>query len=326
MNLGSPDSTKVSDVAKYLSEFLMDEYVIDFPYIFRYLLVNGIITKVRAPKSAAAYKKVWTAEGSPLIVGTNQLKDAIKELTPYPVFAMMRYGNPSPQQVFDDITIKHPSVEEVIVLPLYPHWTMSSYETAVVYARKVFNKNNYGFKLRFISPFYNHPKYIQSLADSIRPHIENKDFDLILFSYHGIPERHIRKDAKRRGTSKASKDFVYPNIEYRDQCFETTRLTTAALGLAPDKTQTSFQSRLTSAGAEWIKPYTAPLLESLPKQQIKKIMVVCPAFINDCLETLEEIAMEGKEEFLDAGGESFEYIPCINNHPSFVKTVISWIH
>lgn len=323
MNLGSPDSTAVPDVRKYLQEFLMDEFVIDYPYVFRYLLVNGIISRFRAPKSAEAYKKVWMKEGSPLIVLTNKLRDAVQEAVNYPVFSMMRYGSGSPQEVFDKIQTQYPSVEEVIVLPLYPHWTMSSFETAVVYSRRTYEANNYIFKLRFLNPFYNHPEYISALAESIKPHLAN-DFDKLLFSYHGLPERHMIKDDAKRVHPNRTKDFDFPEINYQKQCFETSRLVAEYLGLPESKYTTSFQSRLTAAGKEWIKPYTAPLIDALPAQGVKKLLVVCPAFINDCLETLEEIAMEAKHDFMENGGETFTYIPCLNDDKNLVDTIVKW--
>lgn len=323
MNLGSPNSTEVKDVRNYLSEFLMDEYVIDYPFVPRYLLVNGIIKQFRAPKSAAAYKKVWLPEGSPLVVLTNKLRDAVQAKVPFPVFTMMRYGLPKPQEVFSKIQIQYPNIEEVVIIPLYPHWTMSSYETAVAYCRKIYDANNYLFKIKFVEPFFNHPKYIEALAASIQPYL-NTEYDKILFSYHGIPVRHLRKDAERRA-KKVSNDFTYPLINYQEQCIATTEATANKLGLDKTKYITTFQSRLSSAGKQWIQPFTAPTLEELPKNNCTKILIVCPAFINDCLETLEEIAMEGKDSFIENGGTSFTYIPCLNDDANFVDFIIDQI-
>jgi protoporphyrin/coproporphyrin ferrochelatase len=192
MNLGSPDSTSVGDVRSYLNEFLMDERVIDYPFIPRLLLVKGIITPFRASKSAHAYQSIWTKEGSPLIVLTKQLRDALAGQLDMPVTIAMRYGNPSPKEAFDEISQKYPSVKEVILLPLYPHYAMSSYETAVEYARTIHAKENYSFRLEVIKPFYNNELYIHALSESIKPYL-SEDPDHILFSYHGVPERHIIK-------------------------------------------------------------------------------------------------------------------------------------
>lgn len=324
MNLGSPASTDVQDVRAYLQEFLMDKYVIDYPYIFRYLLVNGIISKFRAPKSAKAYKKIWRRDGSPLVVLTQQLCDSVRQQADLPVYAMMRYGRPSPKEIFGKIKQDHPDVEEVLILPLYPHWTMSSYETAITYSKEVHKKDGHSYTLKFIDPFYDKPDYIEALAGSIRPYLETQPNALLIFSYHGIPVRHIRKDEARRDSSKALTDFQYPKLNYKEQCFKTSQLTADRLGLEPHQFMTSFQSRLRAAGKRWLQPSTAEILEDLPGKGHQNILVVCPAFINDCLETLEEIAMEGKESFLENGGKIFQYIPCINHSPEWVSAIVKW--
>ena len=327
MNLGSPDSTKVSDVKKYLDEFLMDERVIDKPWLFRALLVKGIIVPFRAPKSAEAYRSIWTEEGSPLLVISRQLRDALQKEIEEPVTIAMRYGNPSPRAAFDELVKNNPDLEEVIAVPLYPHYAMSSYETAVEYAKEQHTKGGYGFRLHFIQPYYNHDAYIAALADSIAPHLEG-DWDHILFSYHGVPERHILKgDVTGRHCLKVENCCAVPSAAhefcYRHQCFATTQLVVEKLNLPEGKWSQSFQSRL--GRDPWLQPYTAARLEALPKEGIKKLVVVCPAFVSDCLETLEEIAVEGKEIFLHAGGSHFEMIPCLNVHPLWVRTLADWV-
>ncbi len=192
MNLGSPDSTSVKDLRKYLSEFLMDERVIDYPYLLRLLLVRGIIVPFRSPKSAKAYRSIWTDEGSPLMVLTRQLQQALQQHVEEPVEIAMRYGNPTPKAAFDSLMKQVEDLDEVIAIPLYPHYAMSSYETAVEYAKEVYEKEKYPFKLTFIKPYYKDEEYINALASSIAPFLE-QDYDKILFSYHGVPERHIRK-------------------------------------------------------------------------------------------------------------------------------------
>ena len=327
MNLGSPDSTKVSDVKKYLDEFLMDERVIDKPWLFRALLVKGIIVPFRAPKSAEAYRSIWTEEGSPLLVISRQLRDALQKEIEEPVTIAMRYGNPSPRAAFDELVKNNPDLEEVIAVPLYPHYAMSSYETAVEYAKEEHAKGKYGFRLNFIQPYYNHDAYIAALADSIAPHLEG-DWDHILFSYHGVPERHILKgDVTGRHCLKVENCCAVPSAAhefcYRHQCFATTQLVVEKLNLPVGKWSQSFQSRL--GRDPWLQPYTAARLEALPKEGIKKLVVVCPAFVSDCLETLEEIAVEGKEIFLHAGGTHFEMIPCLNVQPLWVRTLADWV-
>ncbi len=329
MNLGSPDSPGVQDVRRYLNEFLMDSRVLDFPAIFRFPLVRGIITPFRSPNSVKAYQKVWRKDGSPLIVLTQKLADGVQQQLDYPVKIAMRYGNPSPRAVFDGLLKADPGLKEVIAFPLYPHYTMSSYETAVASARAIHKKYKYPFILKFVDPFYNHPGYIAALAGKIEPYL-HQDYDKILFSYHGLPERHMRKDDATIQKYAASGGhhelgFKMPAINYRKQCHETTRLVTEALNIPKEKYETSFQSRLKQAGNEWIKPYTAPRLEELPAEGVRKLLVVCPAFINDCLETLEEIAMEGKASFEGSGGEQLTYIPCLNDSEQWVHTVVEWV-
>lgn len=327
MNLGSPDSTEVKDVKRYLDEFLMDERVIDKPYILRALLVKGIIVPFRAPKSAAAYQSIWTEAGSPLLVISRQLQEALDQEIDEPVAIAMRYGNPSPKAAFNSLLQDNPDLEEVILVPLYPHYAMSSYETAVAYAKEQHREGRYMFKLTSIKPYYNDEAYLHALCVSIRPYLE-QSFDQILFSYHGVPERHIKKgDITRRHCLQETNCCEVPSEAhqycYRHQCWVTTKEVVRRLAIPEGKWEFSFQSRL--GRDPWLQPYTAKRLEELPKEGVKKLLVVCPAFVSDCLETLEEIAEEGKETFLHAGGESFEMIPCLNVHPLWVGALKKWI-
>jgi ferrochelatase len=328
MNLGSPDSTSVKDVRRYLNEFLMDERVIDMSYLSRLLLVKGIIVPFRAPKSAKAYSSIWTPEGSPLIVLTRELQAALQSRIAEPVAIAMRYGNPSPRQGFDELLQKAPDLEEVIVVPLYPQYAMSSYETAVEYAKECHKKGGYKFRLEIIPPFYDEPGYLNALAESITPYLK-QEYDHILFSYHGVPERHIHKDDITGNHCLKSADCCSVDSPahrhcYRHQCLVTTARVTAALDIPKSKYSHSFQSRL--GRDEWLKPYTAQRLQEMPGEGIKNLLVACPAFVSDCLETLEEIAEEGKEIFLHAGGEKFTMIPCLNSHPAWVSTLEKWSH
>ena len=327
MNLGSPDSTEVKDLKRYLDQFLMDERVIDKPWLLRALLVKGIIIPTRAPKSAEAYKSIWTKDGSPLIVISKQLRDELQKEMKEDVVIAMRYGNPSPRAAYDELLKKNPDLEEVLVIPLYPHYAMSSFETAVEFAKEQHQKGNYQFKLSFVEPFYQEENYIHALSESIRPYLN--DYDQILFSYHGIPERHITKcDPTRQHCLKVANCCEVPSAAhefcYRHQCWVTTQLVTEKLNIPKEKTGISFQSRL--GRDPWLKPYTAKRLEELPKEGVKKVLVVCPAFVSDCLETLEEMGEEGKETFLHAGGESFTLIPCLNVHPLWVKTLAKYVN
>jgi len=323
MNLGSPNSPSVADVKVYLREFLMDEKVIDIPYIARTLLVKGIIVPFRSPKSAHAYQSIWTPEGSPLLVNTYHLQKALQNIAPESVEVCMRYGNPHPAKAFDNLQKNVPGLDEVILFPLYPHYAMSSYETAVEYAQKVHAQNNYSFKLTVVPPYFEDPIYIKSLASSIAPYLE-QPFDKLVLSYHGIPERHIKKGDITCNHCLKSKDCcevasAAHEFCYRHQTFATTKLVTSELGLQANQFEQSFQSRL--GQDKWLTPYTAARLKELPSEGVKKLLVACPAFVSDCLETLEEIAEEGKEIFLVAGGESFTMIPCLNAQPNWVEAV-----
>ncbi len=327
MNLGSPDSTAVKDVRKYLMDFLMDARVIDSPYFFRSLLVGGIIVPFRAPKSAEAYKSIWTKDGSPLIVLTKQLQQALQAQVSEPVEVAMRYGNPTMKVAYENLLKREPGLEEVIAIPMYPHYAMSSYETAVEFAKEVHEKNNYKFKLTIVKPYFDEEHYINALAESIRPYL-NDEFDQLLLSFHGVPENHVQssdttgKHCLKMYDCCAVKSPAHKYC-YRHQCYITAQLVAAKLGLPKEKFTYSFQSRL--GRAEWLKPYTAVRFEELPTEGVKKLLVACPAFISDCLETLEEIAEEGKETFMHAGGESFTMIPCLNTHPMWVKTLEFYI-
>lgn len=322
-NLGSPDSYEVKDVRTYLSEFLMDERVIDIPYFARLLLVRGIIVPFRAPKSAAKYKTIWTDNGSPLIHISRQVQQKLKQAIQLPVELCMRYANPTPAFALDKLAKENPDLKEVVLVPLYPHYAMSSYETAVEHVKQTYQKGNYHFTLKVVPPFYNHPQYIDALVNSIQPHL-NKEFDHLLFSYHGIPKRHVLKTdctkehcfSSENCCSIASKAH---EVCYRHQVIETTNLVAAKLGLAKEKFSFSFQSRLGTDA--WLQPYSAEQFKNFPKKGIKKLIVVCPAFVSDCLETLEEIQEEGREDFLHAGGEAYSVIPCLNDRDDWIGTI-----
>ncbi len=326
MNLGSPDSTDVKDVRRYLKQFLMDERVIDIPYPARYILINGIIVPFRAPKSAEAYKTIWTKEGSPLVVLTKQLQHALQQQVSVPVEVAMRYGNPTTAVAFDNLLKNHPGLDEVLAIPLYPHYAMSSYETAVEYAKDVHAKNKYPFKLTFLKPFYKEPNYIHALAENIRPYLQ-QSYDHILFSYHGVPGRHIRKsDVTGCHCLKVTNccETASPSHAqcYRHQVFTTTRLVMRLLNIPENKYSISFQSRL---GKGWLEPFTDIRLEEMPKEGVKKLLILCPAFVSDCLETLEEIEVRGKESFMQAGGETYTMIPCLNTNPLWVNVLSNWV-
>lgn len=327
MNLGSPDSTKVKDVRRYLNQFLMDEKVIDIPYLSRLLLVKGIIAPFRAPKSAEAYRTIWTSDSSPLVELTKQLRSALQLQLDAPVEIAMRYGNPSIEAAFENLLKIEKDIDEVIAIPLYPHYAMSSYETAVDNAKEVHRAKKYKFKLDFIKPYYNEEHYIDALAENIRPYLQ-QEHDHILFSYHGIPERHLQKSDTTGCHCLKTADCCNVSSPahatcYRHQCLTTMKLVAEKLNLPESKYSFSFQSRL--GRDPWLKPYTDFRLTDMPKEGIKKLLILCPAFVSDCLETLEEIAIRGKETFMEAGGESYTLIPCLNDHPLWVQALAGWV-
>lgn len=320
VNLGSPKSTKVEDVKEYLDEFLMDERVIDYRWFFRSLLVQGIILRTRPAKSAEAYKTVWTDEGSPLIVITKQIQQKLQKLVDVPVEIGMRYAEPSIQTGIQNLVDK--GVTEIVLFPLYPQYAMSTTETVVEKAEEVRRKYFPAVKLAYVEPFYNRDIYINCLAESIREKLP-QNFDALQFSYHGVPERHLYKTdpTKTCRIGDCCHQDWNPSHKfcYRHQCFRTTELVIEKLGIAKEKTVVSFQSRL--GKDKWIEPYTDETLENLPKKGVKNLAIVCPAFVSDCLETLEEISVEGREEFLHAGGEKFHYIPCLNDEDRWIEVV-----
>ncbi len=326
MNLGSPDSIKVKDVRNYLNEFLMDERVIDSPYLWRSILVKGIITPFRAPKSAEAYSAIWGKDGSPLVAITYQQQQALQQMTDEPVEVAMRYGNPNMKSAYDSLLRNHPGLEEVVLLPLYPHYAMSSYETAVAHAEAVYKKGKYPFRINTVPPFYNNEGYINALCESIRPYLATGGH--LLFSYHSIPERHIQKSdvtgnhCLRSGNCCEGTSPAHAHC-YRHQCLTTTRLVVEKLGIPAGNYSVSFQSKL--GRSEWLKPSTTLRMQQMPGEGIKHLLVVSPAFVSDCLETLEELGIRERENFMSAGGESYTFIPCMNVQPEWMKAMVALV-
>ena len=326
VNLGSPDSPEKNDVKKYLAQFLMDVRVIDEPLWLRTLLVKGIILNTRPKKSAKAYKKIWWDEGSPLIVLSYRLLKKVDEMTSVPISLAMRYGNPSIESGIKVLAQK--GVNEILLIPLYPQHAMASTETILVLAEKIRQENYPDIEFTNMPAFYNHPDYVRVLAQSIEKHLAGKEWDHLLFSYHGIPERHVRKSDVTKSHCKIDESccsISSPAHEfcYRHQCYETTNQVVKFLNLPEGSYSSSFQSRL--AGQPWLKPYTDKTIEGFAKSGIKKMAIVTPAFVSDCLETLEEIAMEAKEEFYENGGEEFHVVPCLNDDIEWVKVLSRWI-
>ncbi|WP_298893463.1 ferrochelatase [uncultured Psychroserpens sp.] len=327
VNLGSPDSPEPKDVKKYLGEFLMDERVIDVPLWARTLLVKGIILNTRPKASAKAYQKIWWDEGSPLIVISERLQKSIQKKTDLPVSLAMRYGSMTIKKGLQELVDK--GVDEVFLIPLYPQFAMATTETILVLAEEIRQAHFPQIQIQDLKAFYNDSNYIEVLSNSIAKHLKGKDYEHLLFSYHGVPERHIRKsditkshckiDGSCCATASPAHEFCY-----RHQCKEVTRLVAEKLNLKEDTYSTSFQSRL--GFDPWLRPYTDRTIERLGKEGVKKMAIVTPAFVSDCLETLEEIAMEGEEIFHEMGGKEFTTVPCLNDDQEFVDLISKWIN
>ncbi|MEP5433889.1 MAG: ferrochelatase, partial [Flavobacteriaceae bacterium] len=244
-----------------------------------------------------------------------------------PVALGMRYGTMTIKNAMQEL--KDKGVDDVLLVPLYPHYAMSSFETVVVKVLEEQEASFPGMKITTLPAFYKHPEFIKVLSESIKDGLKGFDYDHILFSYHGIPERHIRKNDPTRFHCKidgtcCNVNSVAHNTCYRHQVYDTTKMVKEYLGLQEEQVSTSFQSRL--AGDPWLKPYTDYEFERLAKEGKKKLAVITPAFVSDCLETLEEIAMEGKEQFLEAGGADYKHIPCMNDNDAWVKVMAKWVN
>jgi len=293
MNIGSPEAPTEAAVRDYLAKFLKDSHVINLPWPLRAALVHGIILPRRPTKSAELYKKIWTENGSPLVHACTELANGLN------IELAMTYGNPSIQNAIEKLL--EAEVEEICLLPLFPQSAMATTGACIA---KVETELKGRATLRVVPPFYNHPAFIQPLAESLADVDEH-----ILFSYHGLPLRHLKK-------------MQAP--DYRVQCMKTTKAITTAAGIPAAHYSVSFQSRL--GRAQWMKPYTEETLRQLPALGKKRLAVICPGFFCDGLETLEELGLRGKKIFMEAGGKSFRMIPCLNASPAAfqcLKTLIN---
>jgi ferrochelatase len=321
VNLGSPDSPSVPDVRRYLREFLMDGRVLDAPWPIRFGVVHFAILPSRPKESAEAYHKIWTPEGSPLVVTSRQVRAALAARITVPVELAMRYQNPSIPDALSRLAGQ--GVERLLVIPLFPHFAMSSFETAVERVREAVSRHNLGMHVEVQPPYFDHPEYLTALVASAQPYLD-RGFDHLLFSFHGIPERHLRKsDPTKRHCLQAPNccEAASPAHAtcYRAQCFRTMAGFVRLANIPKARYSVAFQSRL--GRDPWLKPYTDHELERFGKAGVKRLLVICPAFVSDCLETLEEIGMRGRETFQQAGGGDYEQIPCLNNHPLWIATL-----
>lgn len=326
VNLGSPDSPTEEDVRSYLNEFLMDGNVIDLPWPLRRLIVSLFVLPKRPAQSAKAYASVWTEAGSPLISISQQLKEAVQQKLSHSIELAMRYGRPDMENALVKLASK-PDIKEVVLFPLYPHYAMSTVKTVIERAEAIIRDNQLPVTLKVHPTFYDHEDYINALVESARPWLE-KDYDHIIFSYHGVPERHITKDdSTKTHCLKVAECCQKPSAAhqtcYRHQVFRTTACFVEKAGIPVDKFTLAFQSKL--GRAKWLEPSTSSIVEQLARQGAKKVLVICPAFVADCLETIEEIGMEAREDFIKAGGDSLELIPCLNTHPAWVQVLSDWL-
>jgi protoporphyrin/coproporphyrin ferrochelatase len=325
VNLGSPDSTSVPDVRKYLREFLMDGRVIDAPWPIRFAIVNFSILPKRPHESAEAYKNIWLPEGSPLILTSRKVHSKLQDLVNVPVELAMRYQNPSIPAAIEKLSAD--GIQELLLIPLFPHYAMSSYETAVERVKEVIASQGAPISVQVLPPYYADPDYIEALVASAAKHLSD-DYDHLLFSFHGIPERHLRKsDPTGSHCMKVRDCCSKPSPAhatcYRHQCFQTMQEFVKKAGVPAGKYSVAFQSRL--GRDPWLQPYTDTEISQMPARGVKKLLVICPAFVSDCLETIEEIGMRGREAFLHAGGTELSLIPCLNEHPLWIRTLAKWV-
>jgi ferrochelatase len=324
VNLGSPASTSVADVRRYLDQFLMDPAVIDSPWLVRALVVKGFILPFRPKRTAAAYSKIWQPEGSPLLIYSRALRDAVAARVTQPVALAMRYGEPAIGAGVAELISA--GVDEILLMALYPQHADSTRTTTITEVRRVLRTTAPNVALRVLPPFYADPAYLHVLSDSIRAALP-QNFDLLLFSFHGLPERHIeRADPTGTHCLKRVDCCEVPSPAhascYRHQAFAIAGAVASRLGLDASRWRVSFQSRL--GRLPWLAPYTDQVLEALPGQGVQRLAVACPAFVADNLETLEEIAISGSEQFRTAGGDELTLIPCLNAEPAWADLIARW--
>jgi ferrochelatase len=303
-NLGTPQVPEKKQLRVYLKEFLSDPRVVEIPRLLWWLILNGVILNTRPARSASSYRSVWTDRGSPLMFHTQDQADGLREsLTgqfgdQVIVEFAMRYGKPAIPEVLQDMLQR--GVRKILILPLYPQYSGSTTASTFDALAANFTRRRWLPELRFVNHYHDHPAYITALTDSVRTYqAEHGTADKLLFSYHGVPQRYL--------------DLGDP---YHCECLKTSRLVAESLGLDEAQYMTTFQSRF--GRAKWLQPYTDETLKGFPRQGVKAVQVICPGFAADCLETLEEISVENRDYFINAGGVKFEYIPCLNSTPEHV--------
>lgn len=321
VNLGTPDSPKTSDVRKYLFEFLNDKRVIDLPFLLRKFLVNCIIVPFRSPKSAKAYQELWTKNGSPLLHYGQRLKNDLQKIMPddFRVELAMRYQNPSLKSILQNIIQQVP--KRIIVLPLYPQYASATTGSTIEKIMDITSKWEVIPSIDYIAQHYDHPAFTECFVQRGKQY-DLSTYDHILFSFHGLPERHVNKVynqglcSDRNCQEGVQGDNMYC---YKATCYQTAQNIANGLGLTPDKYTTCFQSRL--GREKWIEPYTEDVIKKLAAGGAKKVLVFSPAFVADCLETTVEIGVEYAELFQELGGESLDLVESLNDMPTWVEAL-----
>jgi ferrochelatase len=326
VNLGSPEAPEIPQVRQYLKQFLMDPYVIQLPWVLRAIIVYLLVLPKRPAASAHAYQSIWTDQGSPLIVLSKQLQAALQSRTDRPVRLAMRYGEPSIESQLSELAAEK-NIKDVLVIPLYPQFAESTVSTVVEEVKRSIRDRQLGITFSVLPPFYNNGSYIKALVESAAEQLK-QPFDHVLFSYHGLPELHITR-ADPTGSHCLKSDNCCSTLSpahatcYRHQVISTTQAFVKEAGLEDGQYSIAYQSRL--GRAKWLEPSTEETLVKLAQQGVKRLLVLCPAFVTDCLETLEEIKLQGRETFLQAGGEELIYLPCLNDNPAWVDCLADWI-
>ena len=313
INLGSPKELTKKSVKEYLRVFLSDDYVLDIPKVLQQLILRLFILPFRPKNTLEAYELIWTPEGSPLILSTKSIAKKLSKKTGWDVEYAMRYEDPSIEKALVNFNSK--GINKIIVISLYPHNAMATTITTEMETRIVANKISENFELIFTKPFFDNEIYINTLSNSIKPYIEKSSFDKIIFSYHGIPKRQAKKTDETGEHCFSTGNCCEIESEGSKDCYRShTRiasdLTAKKLGLSEDQWEVAYQSRL---GPGWLTPFTDRRLAELPEEGKENIAILCPSFISDCLETLEEIDIRGRKTFFDAGGRNMTYIPCLND-------------
>ena len=313
INLGSPKELSKKSVRQYLRVFLSDDNVVDLPKFFQQFILRLFILPFRPKNTLEAYEKIWTKEGSPLIISTESIANKLTEKTGWNVEYAMRYEEPSIEKALHKF--KKNEINKIYVISLYPHNAMATTVTTELETRNVAMNVSNDFELIFTKPFFDNEEYINAMVNTIRPYVENKSYDKIIFSYHGIPKRQAKKTDETGEHCFSTSNCCEIENDGSKDCYRShTRiasdLTAKKLGLKDDQWEIAYQSRI---GPGWLTPFTDKRLAKLPEEGKDNIAILCPSFISDCLETLEEIDIRGRETFLKAGGKNMTYIPCLND-------------